>query len=96
MNRRAFLAGLTAAAAGLLIPERKVWALDRTMIPATPDWLAAVRETDTPLSFFGHFPVIGDYNYWQQFWVREETLRGLSSDGAEYATLDGVNWIRVG
>lgn len=32
MNRRAFLAGLTATAAGLLVPERKVWALDRTMI----------------------------------------------------------------
>ena len=32
MNRRDFIAGLTATAAGLLIPDRKVWALDRTMI----------------------------------------------------------------
>jgi hypothetical protein len=32
MNRRSFLAGLTATAAGLMVPERKVWALDQTMI----------------------------------------------------------------
>lgn len=35
MNRRDFLKGLTATtAAGLLIPERKIWALDGTMVPA--------------------------------------------------------------
>ena len=32
MNRRDFIAGLTATAAGLLIPDRRIWALDRTMI----------------------------------------------------------------
>lgn len=40
MNRRAFLAGLSATAAGLLIPEKKIWALDRTMIsPGSDDWI---------------------------------------------------------
>ena len=39
MNRRAFIAGLTATAAGLLIPDKRVWALDRTMIaPRHPQW----------------------------------------------------------
>lgn len=34
MNRRQFLGGMIAGAAGLLLPdpERRVWALDRTMI----------------------------------------------------------------
>jgi len=33
MNRRTFLRGLTVAtAAGILVPERKIWALDRTMM----------------------------------------------------------------
>ena len=43
MNRRLFLGGLAAGAVGLLvpaapritIPERRYWALDRTMAPAT-------------------------------------------------------------
>lgn len=39
MNRRQFLAGLTATTAGLLVPERKVWALDGTMIPGTDYYL---------------------------------------------------------
>ncbi len=34
LNRRMFLAGLTATAAGLLVPERRVWALDQTMVAA--------------------------------------------------------------
>lgn len=32
MNRRGFIAGLTATAVGILVPERKIWALDRTMV----------------------------------------------------------------
>ncbi len=32
MNRRAFLGGMVATAAGILIPDRKVWALDKTMV----------------------------------------------------------------
>ena len=38
MNRRAFIAGLTATAAGLLIPSKRVWALDRTMLTGTDYW----------------------------------------------------------
>jgi hypothetical protein len=36
MNRRAFLAGLTAAASGLLLPERHFWFLDQTMVEPEP------------------------------------------------------------
>jgi hypothetical protein len=35
MNRRAFLAGLTLAASGLLLPERRFWFLDQTMVEPT-------------------------------------------------------------
>jgi hypothetical protein len=35
MNRRAFLAGLTMAASGLLLPERRFWFLDQTMVEPT-------------------------------------------------------------
>ena len=56
MNRRRFLAGLTLTAAGLLIPERKIWALDRTMIPVRSDWLEQVNRTDTPRFFYSLHP----------------------------------------
>ncbi len=43
MNRRSFLrsaAGLLVASTALAVPERKVWALDQTMVNPTPDhWL---------------------------------------------------------
>jgi hypothetical protein len=32
LDRRTFLQGLIAGTAGLLLPDRRVWALDRTMI----------------------------------------------------------------
>lgn len=58
MNRRAFLAGLTATAAGLLVPERKVWALDQTMIPRPFDHGAGPWIGDYPwrISFDPGFP----------------------------------------
>lgn len=49
MNRRQFLGGLIAGAAGLVLPdpERRVWALDRTMIPRSSFIL---HPGDSPLS----------------------------------------------
>jgi len=35
MNRRDFIAGMTATTAALLIPDRRIWALDRTMLAPT-------------------------------------------------------------
>ena len=53
MDRRAFLAGLTATAAGLLVPERRIWALDRTMLrvdadswPRSPDFFRIFEPGD--------------------------------------------------
>ena len=51
MDRRAFLAGLTATAAGLLIPERKVWALDRTMIAPHSTVAHVLAETSPDLGY---------------------------------------------
>jgi hypothetical protein len=89
MNRRAFLAGLTATAAGLLIPERKVWALDRTMIPAKSDWEQRVRDADLGLNFYGvpsqlvqvaidpgYLPPEEDVNFLPIFWVQDDQLYG--------------------
>jgi hypothetical protein len=81
LSRRQFLAGLTATAAGVLIPERKVWALDRTMLFDTryPD---AIVHPET------------DYNFFQAFYVRDEVLFGNAPWG-QYKTNDGENWIRI-
>lgn len=88
MDRRAFLAGLTASAAGLLIPERKIWALDQTMLPF-----------DTRYPHSVAFPLQkippGDYNFYQQFWVREDVLYGQVSNGAIYAGNYGEKWVRI-
>jgi hypothetical protein len=46
MNRRAFLAGLTLAASGLLLPERRFWFLDQTMVEPTEDDLLRIREAE--------------------------------------------------
>lgn len=61
MNRRSFLAGLTAT--GLLVPERKVWALDRTMV--TPRLETGVYQSDVGVIAVDdrgyYYPVEGVY-----------------------------------
>ncbi len=67
MNRRAFLKGLTATAAGLLIPgqvlaepERRIWALDSTMVQPYA-WLDDYPDDEIHLALYSNTITVGDY-----------------------------------
>lgn len=81
MDRRSFLRGLVGTAAGVLVapevladPERRVWALDNTMVRPVhdtsahmrllPEWIDKLARHDTP-----PLDMITDdnYNYYQRF-----------------------------
>jgi hypothetical protein len=78
LSRRGFLKGLVGTAAGILVapeilaePERRVWALDGSMVrpyelrtPPIPDWISKLEPHDTPL--LDHIWV-SDKNYYQRF-----------------------------
>lgn len=84
MNRRGFLTGLAATAAGLLIPpdvaaepERRVWALDSTMLatPKTCVWESGWFDASAPLDK-AFFSFNGTYASAYEIWARFETSHG--------------------
>lgn len=83
MNRRDFIAGLTATAAGLLIPERRIWALDQTMIVPQVDGFGGPW---SDVVAFGSMDNLGT-SYANIIWYRYRDGRYV-----EYQALPGGGW----
>ncbi len=87
MNRRTFLKGLVAGTAGILIPrevmaepERRIWALDSTMLRSpNPGWW------DRQVFFHDNRITVGDYQ-------ADYTLFAKTTDDDWYSSDKGLTW----
>lgn len=96
MDRRTFLKGLTAVtAAGLLIPERKVWALDRTMVQPVGGIVAPAYDVTTQCLETGWFDA-GSFPFTKRGWY-EIVAMGQDFDGSTWVQMwDGKRqWIGI-
>ena len=102
MDRRSFLRGLVGTAAGVLVapevlaePERRVWALDNTMVRPVhdmsahirllPEWIERLEPHDTPLL---DMIEVSDYDYVQRFhwgWGRKPEYIQMGREVVEIA-----------
>jgi hypothetical protein len=107
LNRRTFLKGLVATTAGVIVPqqvmaepERRIWALDSTMVkPAiSPDYQAYLDYMADPERFTYNFGgslhsnkiTVGDYQA-----DYRPTLFAKTADNDWYSTDNGMNWTPV-
>jgi hypothetical protein len=96
MDRRTFLKGLVATAAGVLVPghvaadpERRIWALDRTMVQSNLAWVPGTGWIDTrsmgwaDMQFqeFGKIPTSVTYARTNDLGIYQSTLR---HDGSKW------------
>jgi hypothetical protein len=101
ISRRSFLGGVVATAAGVLVseealaePERRIWALDQTMVQPVhhirdvPDWVDLLSPYETPFLDL----LQTDYNYSQRMefsWGAKMFKKTLKSVDLRYIDADG-------
>jgi hypothetical protein len=101
ISRRTLLKGLAATAAGVLVseevlaePERRIWALDETMVQPVhhirdvPDWVDLLSPYETPFLDL----LQTDYNYSQRMefsWGAKMFKKTLKSVDLRYIDADG-------